>query len=159
MKRKIRLSIWAIIILALIGIQFIKKDARNIQTTKLATDITNLYTVPDNVESILQRSCYDCHSNNTEYPWYMNVQPAALILEGHINDGKRRLNFSDFGSYNKERQLKKAEDIKEEMENGSMPLTSYTILHKGTKLTSEESTLLTEWADSLISEINLAQID
>jgi len=121
MKWKTRLSIWAVVIVAVLGIQFIKKAPRNVQTTKLATDITNLYTVPDNVESVLQRSCYDCHSNNTDYPWYMNIQPATMFLEGHIKDGKGHLNFSDFGSYDKKRQLKKAEDIKEEMEKGSMP--------------------------------------
>ncbi|TCK80583.1 heme-binding domain-containing protein [Albibacterium bauzanense] len=159
MKRNTRLSIWAVVIVAVVGIQFIKKSPRNVQTTKLATDITNLYTVPADVESVLQKSCYDCHSNNTDYPWYINVQPAAMFLEGHINDGKRHLNFSDFGSYNKERQLKKAEDLKEEMERDGMPLTSYTILHKGTKLNSDQRTLLTEWANSLISEINLAQIN
>ena len=158
MKRNTRLSIWAVVIFALVGIQFIKKDPRNVQTTKLPTDISNLYTVPDDVESVLQRSCYDCHSNNTDYPWYINVQPAAMFLEGHINDGKRHLNFSDFGSYDKKRQLKKAEDIKEEMERDGMPLKSYTILHKGTKLNAHERALLTGWANDLISEINLTQI-
>lgn len=158
MKRNTRLSIWAIVIIALVGIQFIKKNPPNVQTTKLPTDISNLYTVPDDVESVLQRSCYDCHSNNTDYPWYINIQPAAMFLEGHINDGKRHLNFSDFGSYDKKRQLKKAEDIKEEMERDGMPLKSYTILHKGTKLNADERALLTGWANDLISEINLAQI-
>jgi len=159
MKRKTRLSIWAVVVLVVVGIQFIKKSPRNVQTEKLPTDITNLYTVPEDVESILQRSCYDCHSNHTEYPWYSNVQPAAMFLEGHINDGKRHLNFSDFGSYDKKRQLKKAEDIKEEMERDGMPLKSYTILHKGTKLSVNERALLTGWANDLISEINSAQIN
>jgi hypothetical protein len=143
MKRgkKIMLAGWA----ALIVIQFIQ-PARNKSAQMLSTDLERIVSVPQNVESILKNACYDCHSNNTVYPWYANIQPLGWLLANHIKEGKTELNFSEFGSYSKRRQISKLNGIANSIKDGTMPLSSYTIVHQTARLSKEEKTLLLEWA-------------
>ncbi len=86
--------LFLVLLFALIVIQFFR-PAKNKSEGMSKNDITTLYAVPENVQSILKTSCYDCHSNNTVYPWYSQVQPVAWWLDGHIKDGKKDLNFSE----------------------------------------------------------------
>ena len=86
-----------ILIAAIILIQFIQ-PARNKSGQVLPTDITRMVTIPAEVKAILEVACYDCHSNNTRYPWYANIQPGGWWLANHIKKGKKELNFSEFGS-------------------------------------------------------------
>ena len=90
------------ILLALLGvfiaIQFIQ-PAHNKSVQVVPADFSEIYTVPVNIQFGLQNTCYDCHSNNTVYPWYSNIQPIAWMMSRHIKNGKDKLNFSDFGSY------------------------------------------------------------
>lgn len=137
-----------ILITAFILIQFIQ-PARNKNGQVLQTDITATFTVPSNVKSILEVACYDCHSNNTRYPWYANIQPGGWWLAKHIKDGKEELNFSDFGSYSHRRQINKLKSIANSISDGTMPLPSYTLLHKNARLTKEQKTLIIEWAGKL----------
>jgi len=94
MRRKILL----IIIVILIGIQFIR-PAKNQSADVLTSDISHAYSVPQNVSVILKKACNDCHSNNTAYPWYAEVQPVAWWLNHHIEEGKNELNFNEFAAY------------------------------------------------------------
>jgi hypothetical protein len=80
----------AVIIITFIIIQFIR-PARNTSSQLLPTDVSKLLPIPDSVTAILQTACYDCHSNNTRYPWYMNVQPMAWLMAKHIREGKEEL--------------------------------------------------------------------
>lgn len=82
------------ILVVIIAIQFIQ-PARNKSARVLPTDVSKIYNVPENVQAILKRSCYDCHSNNTIYPWYSWIQPAGWWLASHIKRGKEELNFSE----------------------------------------------------------------
>ncbi len=116
----------------------------------LPSHITKLYHVPDSVQVILAATCYDCHSNNTKYPWYSYIQPARFIMERHIRNGKKDLNFSEFGNYSKRRQESKLERIIKQVKSGEMPLTSYTILHKNSKLTSKQKETIINWIDSIL---------
>ena len=84
-------------LITLVGIQFIPADV-NKQEVISSSDIRNVYDVPDNVMNILENSCYDCHSNNTNYPWYSLVQPIRLIMDHHIEEGKEELNFSEISA-------------------------------------------------------------
>jgi hypothetical protein len=102
--------------------------------------------VPGSVEGILKTSCYDCHSNKTCYPWYANIQPMGWVLANHIKDGKDDLNFNEFGTYTKRRQLSKLKAIGSSVKEGTMPLPSYTLLHQDAILSKEEKTLVTDWA-------------
>ena len=118
-------------------------------------DIGTAYPMPDNVYHVLQTSCYDCHSNNTKYPWYNNVQPVAWWLNDHVEEGKRELNFSEFGSFSTKRKLKKLKEIVSEVEENEMPLNSYTLIHKDAALSPADKQLLIEWAKGLAQNIVL----
>jgi len=141
-------KIGLILFAAFIIIQFFRPE-RNEGKTILPTDITYVAAVPQDVQIVLSRSCYDCHSNNTAYPWYMNIQPVAWYLADHVKEGKRELNFSEFGSYKPKKQLHKLQEIVKEVREGEMPLSSYTLIHGDAKLSDAEKNRVIAWADSL----------
>ena len=103
---------------------------------------------PANVAAILERSCYDCHSNNTVWPWYTNIAPVSIFTITHVNDGRKELNFSEWETYNEKRKLKKFKEIVEQVNEGEMPLESYLYLHGNAKLSDEDIATLCEWAKS-----------
>lgn len=137
-----------------IAIQFIQ-PAKNKSAQLLPTDITRVYHVPDTVQSILKTSCFDCHSNNTNYPWYFNIQPLAWFMANHIKDGKADLNFSDFGSYSQHHQRSKLKAIADQVNDGDMPLSSYTLLHKNAILSKEKKALIEDWATNTRDSLTL----
>lgn len=137
-------KILLVILLVFIAMQFIRPARNNSQIGQ--ADIANQLIVPANVEGILKTSCYDCHSNNTRYPWYANIQPMGWLLAEHIKDGKADLNFNEFDSYSKRRQLSKLKAIGSSVKEGTMPLSSYTLLHQDAKLSKEEKKLVIDWA-------------
>ena len=104
--KKIALALF----IAFIAIQFIQ-PAHNKSEQVLPTDFAKIYAVPDNVQSLLQNACYDCHSNNTRYPWYSNIQPMAWMMARHIRNGKEKLNFNDFGSNTTRKQISKVKEM------------------------------------------------
>lgn len=132
------------LLIVFIAIQFIQ-PARNKSGQVLPTDITNTYTLPANVQAIFKTACYDCHSNKTNYLWYFNIQPVGWFLANHIKDGKAELNFSAFGSYSTRRQMSKLRSIENSIEDGTMPLASYTLIHKDARLTKEDKAVLLDW--------------
>ena len=99
-KKKILLAV----LIVFVGIQFIQ-PARNKSGQVLPTDITKTVNIPDEVSDIFENSCYDCHSNNTRYPWYVNIQPMGWIMARHIKKGKENLNYSDLDLTPKESKL------------------------------------------------------
>ncbi len=119
-------------------------------TTK---DISVSYVVPEDVKTILAKACNDCHSNNTKYPWYAEIQPVAWWLSDHIKDGKRHLNFNEFDGYRIARQYKKLEECIEQVKEGDMPLSSYTLIHKNAILTDAEKQILFNWCDVIRDSI------
>jgi len=133
------------VLLLLIGIQFIQ-PGRNSSGQVPATDISNTIFIPGDVKSLLQTACNDCHSNNTNYPWYANVQPMGWLLANHIKDGKAALNFSEFGGYSQRRQMSKMKSIASQVKDDEMPLAAYTMLHKNARLTKEQKALIIDWA-------------
>lgn len=137
-------KIFLVLIIILIGIQFIR-PVRNQSEQVLSTDITKTFTVPDTILNILKTSCYDCHSNHTNYPFYTNIQPIGWMMDRHIKNGKDKLNFSEFGGYTQRRQLSKLTSIIRQIEDDNMPLSSYTIMHKDAILTKENKALIMDW--------------
>ena len=119
----------------------------NNNTKLLTTDITRIVTVPENALTILKNACYDCHSNNTHYPWYVSIQPMGWIMSGHIKNGKENLNFSDFGAYSPRKQANKLRAIETSIEEGSMPLPAYKIMHGSARLSEEDKKILIDWAE------------
>lgn len=130
----------------LVFIQFVQPE-RNESLEVSTTGISSVIHVPDYVQAILQNSCYDCHSNNTRYPWYANIQPGAWWMASHIKTGKSELNFDEFGNYPKRRQISKLKAIASSVENKTMPLPSYLLIHKKAVLSNAEQRLIKNWAD------------
>jgi hypothetical protein len=135
-----------------VAIQFIRPK-KNLSTVLSPNDIARHYTVEDSVLAILKRSCYDCHSNNTVYPWYDRIQPVAWWLQYHVNHGKHSLNFSEFASSTPARQAKKLKAIGKQIKENGMPLDSYLWIHKDAVLSVDEKNLVIHWADSLAAAI------
>lgn len=142
----------AALLVVFIVIQFFH-PAKNISAAHPPTDISTAYNEPDNVHAILNKACNDCHSNNTRYPWYNNVQPIAWWLHSHVQDGKHGLNFNEFTTYRISKQYHRMQDIIDEVKEGDMPLSSYTIIHTDARLTDQEKATLTNWANSIRATI------
>ena len=145
-----------VLIAALVIIQFIRPK-QNVSAGPFPNDISTKFAVNDNVASILKQSCYDCHSNNTVYPWYANVQPVTWWLQDHVNEGKKELNFSEFATYTPKRQRKKFTEIMDEVKEGKMPLESYTYIHKKSILTAEQKEALYKWCEENLATLPPAE--
>lgn len=138
-----------VLLAALVVIQFIhpkKNKAEGPQPNALSTR----YPVPAEVQSVLTTACLDCHSNNTRYPWYANLQPVHWWLEKHIKDGKKNINYDEFTNRPLRYQYHKMEETIEMVKEGEMPLKSYTWTHKDARLTQDQKALLTGWAQSVM---------
>ncbi len=152
MKRFFKFLFYTVLI-ALIVFQFYPKPKKNSSGIMSSNDITLVHHVPADVLQVLKTSCYDCHSNNTVYPWYSSVQPVALWLGDHVDEGKGELNFSEFGSYSIRRQYRKLEEINSEVKENEMPLSSYTLIHRDAKLDEGKKLLLAAWVQTLRDSI------
>jgi len=133
-----------------VGLQAFR-PARNVSVAAPFTgqdDITVLFPPPADVKQILATSCYDCHSNQTRYPWYAEVQPVGWWLADHIREARRNVNFAEFGAYTRKRQMKKLEALCDEVRDRAMPLKSYTVLHRDARLTDAQITALCNWAEA-----------
>ena len=137
-------KIGLVLLFVFIAIQFIQ-PSRNKSGQVLPTDITKLFAIPDSVQVILKNACYDCHSNNTNYPWYVNIQPMGSLMARHIRQGKAALNFSEFGSNSTRKQLSKLTGITNSIRDDIMPISSYKWMHKSARLTKDEAALLINW--------------
>ncbi len=152
MKRAFKI-ILAVIAIIFIVIQIIPRD-HNESGRIAVNDITKVYTVPANVSSIFKRSCYDCHSDYTNYPWYAYFHPFRYMMDGHIRQGKKELNFNAFGTYSARKQRSKLRAIGESLEEGSMPLSSYTFIHRSAVLSKQDQTLLMDWVKKQTNSLN-----
>ena len=112
-------------------------------------DIDHHYTVPADVHRVLAAACYDCHSNHTDYPWYANVQPVGWWLAHHVTEGRRPLNFSEFGTYGTHRAARALDLIADQVDAGDMPLRSYTWMHPAARLTAGQRKKIVDWAQDL----------
>ena len=139
--------------LILILIQFIRPE-RNL-SNDLTYDISTRYPLSGEVLDILKGSCYDCHSNKTEYPWYSYIQPVSWWINDHVIAGIRHLNYSDFTKLPIANQVRKLEETIEQIDKNEMPLTSYTYLglHKEANLTDDQKQLIIDWARAQIDMI------
>lgn len=142
-------KILLVLLAALIVIQFIHPKKNNIEGPQ-PNYIGNIFNIPEDVKTILAKACNDCHSNNTRYPWYANLQPVHWWLENHIKEGKKKINYDEFTHRPLRYQYHKMEETIEMVKEGEMPLNSYTWTHKDAKLTDEEKSKLTGWAQSVM---------
>ena len=138
--------------LLFIAIQFIPSGIpENKPEIKNSIVNSNMATVP--VLDQLRKSCFDCHSNQVQFPWYSKLAPSSWLLAAHIRNGKSHLNFSEWENYSNREKIGLLEEIKDEVGSGKMPLKSYLLIHKDAKLNSEEISALLAWADNATAQI------
>lgn len=136
-------------LLVLLVITQLLQPTKNISEGESVNDISKVYQMPVEVSEIFAQKCYDCHSNNTRYPWYINIQPIGWWMASHISDAKQRLNFSEFKTYTEARAALKLEKISDAVSQGWMPLPAYVWMHGETKITSEDSNKINAWIESV----------
>jgi len=145
MVMKVLKILAVILVAAFIVLQFFRIDRTNPVVVQPETLEATL-AVPPDINAIIGRSCNDCHSNKTIYPWYSNVQPVAWYLKNDIDDGRRQMNFSIWKTYSSKKQSKKLDEICEQLEAKEMPLPSYLWIHRASVLSENDSKALCDWA-------------
>jgi len=137
-----------VLLVLFLGAQFFRPE-RNNTTPDPASVIDARFPLPEQVLSLLDRSCNDCHSDNTVYPWYASVQPVGWWLAGHIDDARRHLNFDRYLTYSPRRQYHGFEEIREMVERDEMPLPSYLLIHRDAVLTDDAAAMLIAWTEAM----------
>jgi len=136
-----------VLVIAFIIMQFFRPDKNN-DGYESFSDFEKETKVSHEVLSILKKNCFDCHTNQTRYPWYAEVAPVSYWLNDHIIHGKKHFNMSEWNSYSVKKKSKKMDELIEEIEEGEMPLNSYTWIHGS--ITKEEKEILVQWATMTI---------
>ena len=150
--KKVFKTIGWLLLIALVVIQFFRPK-KNINPGDQPNAISKKFAVSADVQTILDKACMDCHSNNTRYPWYNNIQPVAWWLDDHVRDGIKELNFDDYTNKRPRFQYRRMEQTIDLVKKDEMPLPSYTWTHKDAILTQEEKVKLTSWAQSVITTL------
>lgn len=128
----------AVLVVAIVLVIQVIPVERNVSTVPPGQSFEKTEKVPANVAAILKVSCYDCHSNNSRYPWYSELQPGAWFMAQHIKKGRDELNFDEFNNYSKRRKKAKIKSIISQIEKDEMPLRSYRIMHGNARLSADE---------------------
>lgn len=139
MKRS-RLAL-LVVVVVLVGMQAIRPNRDN-------PPVTGDLDAPADVKLVLRRSCYDCHSNETRWPWYTNIAPVSWLVANHVKEGRAELNFSEWSSYEPKKREHKLEEIEDEVHEGEMPIGNYVWIHGDAKLSAADSKLIQEWAQT-----------
>lgn len=137
-------KILIILLVVFIFIQFFQIDKTN-PVSNEGMDFLKIKNTPEPIAKLIRNSCYDCHSNETKYPFYSNIQPAAWLMKSHIDEGRIALNFSTFSTYDSKQQIKKLEEAAEYVKKNKMPLESYLIGHSDAKLTEQERKIIADY--------------
>tara|TARA_B100000953_G_scaffold262524_1_gene228810 strand:- start:339 stop:794 length:456 start_codon:yes stop_codon:yes gene_type:complete len=143
----IKIIAWLALV-ALIVIQFFPITLNESDTVP-QSDFMKVNQVPATIKNRLQVSCYDCHSNNTNYPWYSKIQPAAWYLDDHIQEGKDELNFNEWATYSDRRKNSKLRSIISQIEEDKMPLDSYILIHRDAILSDEDKRMIIDYMTAL----------
>ncbi len=126
------------LVVVVVGIQFVPVKRSN-------PEVVYDFDGPAEVKAILKRSCYDCHSNETQWPWYSHVAPLSWFVANHVEEGREHLNFSEWEALKQMTWFRSK--IYEEVEEGEMPLKSYLLIHTKAKLSEDDLTVLKKWAE------------
>jgi hypothetical protein len=149
-----KIALYAIVAVFVL-IQFIRPEKNLSAATPGSQDLIVMHQPPTEVRDLLQRACYDCHSDRTHYPWYAEIQPVGWWLADHVQEGKEHLNFSTFGGYSLKRQEHKLDEVIEMVREKEMPLASYKLTHGDARLTDAEIRTLTAWAEQVRDSIEM----
>ena len=145
-------KISVILLVAFILIQFFSFYKNNPAPTP-QMDFLTIKNTPETTANLIRNGCYDCHSNETKYLWYSNVQPIAWFLQDHIEEGRKELNFCTFATYEPKRQAHKLAEAIEQIEKGEMPLDSYIIAHSEAKFSEAQKQEVIQYLKLVESDI------
>jgi hypothetical protein len=140
---KIRILMPAIIVILLV-MQVFRIDKKN-PSKNPETDYLYIVKPPAEIANLIKTGCYDCHSNETIYPWYSNIAPLSWIIKSHITEGRDHLNFSEWGYYHAGRRGNKQDECSEMITKNEMPIPSYKLMHSSAKFTNEQKAILIAW--------------
>jgi hypothetical protein len=143
----------AVLSVAFLAIQFIR-PTKNVSGEPPGGGIEHRFAVPAHVMQVLRRSCYDCHSDSTVYPWYARIQPVGWWLSGHIEKARRQLDFDQFATYRPARQHLKFDNIIDQIQQDAMPLPSYLIMHRDARLTPGEKEEVIRWCQAMMDSMH-----
>lgn len=146
-SKKIIYRILLGLLIVFIAIQFIAVEKTN-------PPVTGELNFPKEIKSVMQRSCYDCHSNETVWPWYSHIAPVSWLVSKDVVKGRDELNFSEWDKYSDKRRAKKIKEIWEEIEKGEMPMSIYIPLHPDAVLTAEDKELIKKWVNDFNAPAN-----
>jgi hypothetical protein len=148
-KRKLKKKGTLFLIVLFVLIQFFRID-KEAASSPVEKDFLINQSTPEKTASIIKKSCYDCHSNTTKYPWYSNLAPISWWIKHHVNEGKEHLNFSVWTDYTAKKAAHKLEECLEVLEEEEMPLKTYTLIHHDTKLTPEDKKRLINYFKTIL---------
>jgi cytochrome c551/c552 len=154
MKTKLSLKRIGIAFIVLFIVIQVFRINKTITPVNEQTDFMAVTQTNPEVATILKNACYDCHSNQPTYPWYTNVAPVSWWIKNHINEGSKHLNFSIWQTYTVKRKDHKLEECVEMIEEGEMPMNSYTWMHPEAKLTDAQKQLLIDWFKAEKAKLN-----
>jgi hypothetical protein len=146
---------WLVVVVACLFVlaQFKRPARTNPPVDESQTIYARTQMTPE-VSAILDRSCRDCHSHKTVWPWYSNFSPVSWLVTDDVNQARQNLNLSEWGKYDKDRQGKKLQQMCDEVTDGAMPLSVYTPLHPGSKLTPDQVKTLCAWTEAERARVN-----
>lgn len=140
-------------ILIALGLILLVMQAFRIDTTNPTSapekDFLTVTNTPAELATVIRTSCYDCHSNEVKYPWYTQIAPVSWWIKHHVDEGKDELNFSEWADFSARRADHKLKECIEQIEEGEMPMNSYTIIHGDATLNESQKTALMAWFKSL----------
>lgn len=131
-------------IIIFLSFQFIQIDKGNPSVNK-KIDYNQITQTTPEIQKILKKACYDCHSNEVNYPWYSSIAPISWFIKEHVNQGKEYVNFSEYGKYNRYQKEHINSSLYRVIENKTMPLNSYLWMHKEANLSEKDYILLLNW--------------
>jgi len=145
MSRRLKLAGLGLIAVLII-LQFFQPEP-NDDPVDPELDMLEVLAPPEPVANLIRDACYDCHSNQTVYPWYNRISPVSWYLNRHIKKGKEDLNFSEYGLLDKADRIGAFADFCDAVDAGTMPLQSYILIHKDARLTQEDRENLCNWTE------------
>lgn len=156
MKKRVLKISGIVLLVVLVGMQFITIDKNNPPVDKSLDFFSTESFSPEGME-LVKNACFDCHSNESKYPWYSNIAPVSFFVENHIIEGREELNFSEYQSYSAKKKNHKLEEVSEALREGWMPLDEYVWMHSDAKLTAEQREMLSKEFDAIRAKLGATQ--
>ena len=141
-------KILMILILVFIGIQFVPMNV----PADLPVKDGDVLEASTEVQAILKRSCFDCHSSHTNFPWYSSIAPVSWFTKSHVKKAREKLNFSIWASYEDDKKLKYLQKLPKAIES-KMPMASYLAMHPEAKLSDTDKKIISDWATEVAFDL------